>query len=397
MALRVAYDHTPDAGVVREWLLTRTRGEATLHGLVTAFCNQLRSVDIPVARCVVQLHTHHPQWLGTRIVWQRELAEAVAQPIEYGVMQTPTYLNSPVAHLHNGAARVRVRLEGAEPPDEYPMFTALRRSGLTDYAGWPLLFTLDRMHTITFASDRVGGFTSCDLDALESVLPALALTIEVRFKNELARRLLDTYVGPHTGEQVLSGMTTRGSGTTINAAVAIFDLRGFTAYSDALARDEVIEILNDYFDAVAAPIERHAGEILKFMGDGLLAIFPMDRPTACRDAFEAVSEACQAMHALNQARVVQGKAALRIGVGVNVGEVMYGNIGTRSRLDFTVIGPAVNAAARLEALTKELGVCALFSKAFAEGLGGHALKHQGSHKLRGFEKPIDVFASADEV
>ncbi len=397
MTPKKIHDHTSDAGTVFEWLLTCTRGETSLHGLVTAFCSQLYSVGIPVARCVVQLHTHHPQWLGTRIVWRRELPEAVAEPIEYGVMQTPAYLNSPVAKLHDGAARVRVRLEGAAAPDEYPMFSALRASGLTDYVGWPLLFTLDRMHTVTFASDRAGGFKSCELDALEAMLPALALTIEVRFKNELARRLLDTYVGPHTGEQILNGMTTRGSGTTISAAVAIFDLRGFTAYSDALARDEVIEILNDYFDAVAAPIERHGGEILKFMGDGLLAIFPLDRPTACHDAFEAVLGACQAMRALNQSRTKEGREALRIGVGVNVGEVMYGNIGTRSRLDFTVIGPAVNAAARLEALTKELGVCALFSEAFAEKLGGHGLRHKGSHRLRGFEKPIDVFASADEI
>jgi adenylate cyclase len=229
------------------------------------------------------------------------------------------------------------------------------------------------------------------------MLPALALSVEVRFKNELARRLLDTYVGPNTGEQILSGMTTRGSGTTISAAIAIFDLRGFTVFSDALARDEVIKILNEYFDAIAAPIERHGGEILKFMGDGLLAIFPLDRPKACDDALEAVAGACAAMQALNRRRATDGESALRIGVGVHLGEVMYGNIGTRSRLDFTVIGPAVNAAARLEALTKELGVSALFSAAFAAVVGARDLRHRGSHKLRGFETPVDVFAFADDT
>jgi adenylate cyclase len=383
--------------VVQHWLLAETRAETSLSRLTTALCLRLLSVGIPVARCVMQLHTHHPQWLGTRIVWRQELPEAVEEPIEYGVMQTSTYLKSPVAKLHNGAESVRVRLQGENMPDEYPMLSELRRSGLTDYAGWPLLFTLGRMQTITFATDRAGGFEAHDLDELESVLPALALIVEVRFKNELARRLLDTYVGPHTGEQILSGMTTRGSGATIDAAVAIFDLRGFTSFSDTMPRDALIKILNDYFDAIAAPIERHGGEILKFMGDGLLAIFPLDRPSACDDALASVSDACTAMRALNERRATEGKTALRIGVGVNIGEVMYGNIGTRSRLDFTVIGPTVNAAARLEALTKELGVSALFSKSFAEKVGALNLRHRGSHKLRGFETPVDVFAFADDA
>jgi adenylate cyclase len=219
----------------------------------------------------------------------------------------------------------------------------------------------------------------------------------VRFKNELARRLLDTYVGPHAGQQILSGMTTRGSGTTIEAAVAIFDLRGFTTLSTVSSRDDIIETLNEYFDAVAGPIESHGGEILKFMGDGLLAIFPLNRTSACDHAMEAVSGASLAMKALNDQRRAAHKGPLAFGVGIHVGEVMYGNIGTPSRLDFTVIGPAVNAASRLEALTKELAVSALFSDAFARQVDVNALARVGSFALRGFGKPMDVYKLAEPV
>jgi adenylate cyclase len=288
-----------------------------------------------------------------------------------------------------------VLLEGVPPANEYPMFASLRRDGFTDYVGWPLLFTLDQMQTITFASDRRGGFTAAEVECVAGLLPAFALAIEVRFKNELSRRLLDTYVGPHAGEQILSGMTTRGSGRTIEAAVAMFDLRGFTALSDTHSRDDVIALLNDYFDTVAAPIDRHGGEILKFMGDGLLAVFPLDRGAACENALSAVADACAAMRALNDVRRVAGKEALGFGVGVNIGEVMYGNIGTSTRLDFTVIGPAVNAAARLEALTRDVGVHALFSEAFAAKVHPRSLVPMGRHCLRGFGKPIEVFTFAN--
>ena len=388
---------TGDEDALLWWLLTSTRNEDLLTGLLSAFCRQVRSHGIPIVRTVVQLHTHHPQWLGTRLVWRPELGIADATPIEYGVMQTAKYLNSPVAALHEGAEWVRARLDLPPVPDEYPLCAGLRREGMTDYVAWPLLFTLDRRHTVTYATDRPGGFTEADLCRLARLLPALALVVEVRFKNELARRLLDTYVGPHAGEQILNGATTRGSGHTITAVVAIYDLRGFTIISDRWPRDDVIELLNVYFDVVSGPIEGHGGEILKFMGDGLLAIFPLSRPDAVVNALQAVDGARRGMADLNRRRTQQGQEPLGFGVGVNVGEVMYGNIGTSSRLDFTVIGPVVNAAARLEALTKVLGVTTLVSKAFAQEVDPTLLTSMGAHRLRGFGERIEVFAFPDEA
>src|ERR1700751_2494227 len=153
---------------------------------------------------------------------------------------------------------------------------------------------------VTFATDRPGGFDAAHIAGLLKLLPALALVSEIRIKNRLARTLLETYVGSHASELVLAGATRRGSGTTVSAAIMICDLREFTRISDSWPRDDVIDLLNDYFDAMSEPIARHGGEILKFMGDGLLAIFPLSQPTACADLLHAVSEARQAMAALNE-------------------------------------------------------------------------------------------------
>src|SRR5581483_2014685 len=268
------------------------------------------------------------------------------------------------------------------------VYDDMRAKGLTDYVAWPLYHTLGKQHMVTFATDRPGGFNADDIAGLLKLLPALALVSEIRIKNRLARTLLETYVGAHAGEMILAGATRRGSGTTVRAAIMICDLREFTRISDNWPRDDVIDLLNDYFDAMSEPIARHGGEILKFIGDGLLAIFPLDQPSACANLLKAVSEARKAMAALNERNKGTGRAPMNYGIGVHVGDVMYGNIGSSSRLDFTVIGPAVNMASRLEALTKQLGKTVLLSRAFADLVAGEvALEHAGEHSVRGFSEP----------
>jgi adenylate cyclase len=253
--------------------------------------------------------------------------------------------------------------------------------------------TLGKRHAVAFSTDRPGGFDEAHVAGLSGLLPTLALVSEIRMKNRLARTLLETYVGSHAGELILAGATRRGSGTTVRAAILICDLRDFTRISDSWPRDDVISLLNDYFDAMSEPIARHGGEILKFMGDGLLAIFPLSQPSACADLLNAVTEACQAMAALNERNRESGAEPLNFGIGVHVGDVMYGNIGSRARLDFTVIGPAVNMASRLEALTKQLGRPVLLSRAFADLVAGDFdLERVGEYPVRGFSYPIELFA-----
>jgi adenylate cyclase len=381
---------------VLDWLVNGTRDERFLDNIFGDCCAKLRADGIPIARAVLHLRIQHPQWFGSRVFWRPDLKAAELHPVEFGITETERYRNSPVGALHAGSAQVRKRLEEAPNDRDFTIYEELRREGLTDYVAWPLEFTLGIRHVISFAADRPGGFTDDELDLLRDLLPALALVTEVRLKNRFARRLLETYVGPHASEQVLSGHIRRGSGVTITAVVMICDLRGFTTISELWPRDDVIAMLNEYFEVVSAPLEENGGEILKFIGDGMLAIFPLNRPTACSDALAAVLSVRRGMAALNERRAGAKLEPLGYGIGLNVGDVMYGNIGTPKRLDFTVIGPAVNTAARLEGLTKSLACTALFSGAFADMAGSALLRSLGKHPLRGLSEPLEIFGFADE-
>ncbi len=382
-----------DHGVVR-WLTNDTRDERFLDNIFAELCVRLQRAAIPVKRASLHLLIYHPQWLGARIMWADGMREAEIARVDYDVRERSEYIGSPANEIHDGASEVRENLE-QDPAlgRKHTLYDEMRAKGLTDYVAWPLYHTLGKRHIVTFATDRVGGFDEAHIAGLLNLLPALALVSEIRVKNRLARTLLETYVGSHAGELVLAGATRRGSGTTVRAAIMICDLRDFTKISDNWPRDDVIDLLNDYFDAISEPIARHGGEILKFMGDGLLAIFPLSEPAACANLLRAVTEARGAMLALNERNGDSGRAPLNFGIGVHVGDVMYGNIGSRTRLDFTVIGPAVNMASRLESLTKQLGKPVLLSRDFADLVErDFHLERVGEYPVRGFSDPIELFA-----
>jgi adenylate cyclase len=382
-----------DSDVV-QWLTSGTRDERFIDNIFAELCVHLQQAGIPVKRATLHLMVHNPQWLGARIIWADGMREAEIIMIDHDSRERSEYIGSPANEIHGGATEVRENLEGdASLGRKHAVYDELRAKGLTDYVAWPLYHTLGKQHIVTFATDRPGGFDPGHISGLLKQLSVLALVSEIRVKNRLARTLLETYVGTHAGELILAGATRRGSGTTVRAAIMICDLRDFTRISDNWPRDDVIGLLNDYFDAMSEPIARHGGEILKFMGDGLLAIFPLSQPSACANLLHAVAEARQAMVALNERNADIGRAPMNYGIGVHVGDVMYGNIGSRARLDFTVIGPAVNMASRLEALTKQLGRSVLVSRAFADFVqGDFDLERLGEYPVRGFSEPIELFA-----
>lgn len=382
-----------DSDVVH-WLTNETRNERFIDNIFAELCVRLQRVGIPVKRATLHFLIYHPQWLGARILWADGMREAELARVDYDVRERSEYIGSPANEIHDGAVEVRENLERAPSLGrKHAVYDEMRAKGLTDYVAWPLHHTLGRQHIVTFATDRPGGFDHEHVAALLRLLPVLALVSEIRVKNRLARTLLETYVGSHAGELILAGATRRGSGTTVRAAILICDLRDFTRISDNWPRDDVIDLLNDYFDAMSEPIAKHGGEILKFIGDGLLAIFPLSKPSACTNLLHAVAEAGRAIDALNEKNRDTGRAPLNYGIGVHVGDVMYGNIGSRTRLDFTVIGPAVNMASRLEALTKQLGRTVLLSRAFADFVkDDFELERVGEHPVRGFTDPIELFA-----
>ena len=379
---------------VAHWLTSETRDERFVDNIFAEFCMRLQRAGIPVKRASLHLLIQHPQWLGARVLWVDGMREATITRVDYDVRQRTEYIGSPVEEILGGAGEIRENLE-RDPAlgRKHGLYAELRSLGLTDYVAWPMHHTLGKRHMVAFSTDRPGGFDEAHIAGLKGLLPILALVSEIRMKNRLARTLLETYVGTHAGELILAGATRRGSGTTVRAAILICDLRDFTRISDSWPRDDVIGLLNDYFDAMSEPIARHGGEILKFMGDGLLAIFPLSQPSACADLLHAVTEARAAMAALNERNREAGIEPLKFGVGVHVGDVMYGNIGSRARLDFTVIGPAVNMASRLETLTKQVGKPVLLSRAFADLVkGDFDLERVGEYPVRGFTDPIELFA-----
>jgi adenylate cyclase len=382
-----------DSDVVH-WLTNETRDERFIDKIFAEMCIRLQRAAIPVKRATLHVLIHHPQWLGARILWAEGMREAELARVDYDVRERSEYIGSPANEIQDGATEVRENLE-RDPSlgRKHAVYDEMRAKGLTDYVAWPLYHTLGKRHIVTFATDEPGGFDDAHITGLSRLLPVLALVSEIRIKNRLARTLLETYVGSHASELILAGATRRGSGTTVSAAIMICDLRDFTRISDNWPRDDVIELLNSYFDAMSEPVIRHGGEILKFIGDGMLAIFPLDQPQACANLLHAVSEARQAMVALNEKNSRTGRAPLDYGIGIHVGDVMYGNIGSRARLDFTVIGPAVNMASRLETLTKQLGRKVLLSRAFADFVkDDFELERVGEYPVRGFNDPMELFA-----
>lgn len=378
-----------------DWLARESRNERFLEDLVARTCERLLEDGIPLARSTLQLRTLHPQFFGARLLWRPGMARAEVTLFEHSTTAEPAYAHSPVRALFEGAEAIRQRLDLSTPaPSEYAVYAELRAEGMSDYLAMPMLFSDGTRHAVTWATRRAGGFTRAHIDALSELLPMLAMAAEIRLTRRIARTLLDTYVGRHAGARILAGEIRRGSGATVRAAIWQCDLRGFTSFAERFPRDVVLESLNRFFETIAAPLENHGGEILKFIGDGILGIFPLEEQAACQRALRAAMEARDLMRALNTERQRDGLEPLRFGLSLHVGDVMYGNIGTASRLDFTVIGPAVNLAARLQQLTKELGREVLLSGPFAAscGCGCEILEPLGRFPLRGIAEPLEVVA-----
>jgi adenylate cyclase len=372
-------------GGLAEWLAERAASLPKLAVLHDAYCRALAARGIPLWRSTVGVETLHPEISGLMLIWVSGELHTSSAP-RRGVESSPAYLNSPTYVVDRTEKPFRRRLDRASP--DMPLLDELREQGATDYAMFPLPF-LDRNRTavISFATTVPEGFSDADLADLGHAALLFSPYAERATLRRIAVDLLDTYLGHSAGEKVFDGRIVRGDLETIDAAIMVCDMRGFTSWSDVAPREEVIATLNAWFECIADPVETGQGEILKFIGDGLLAIFPGngDRAEACRRALAATREAVANVGRLN------GTLArpIAFGLALHAGEVAFGNIGSRKRLDFTVIGPAVNHAARLQELTKSLHRTVLASAAFAEAVGG--LRPLGPHALRDVAAAEDVY------
>ena len=366
--------------------------------LVRETCERFVAHGVPLQRFVALLLMLHPDYFGVSQRWFRGNPDVKTSRGTYEIWNRPVLQDSPYGEINRGAAALRRRLTGPHAQIDYDVLKEYVADGCTDYVIMHLPFSDEGRHAAAFATDRPGGFTPAELSFIDAMLPHMARQSELLTLRYLTTTLLDTYVGRKAGERVLTGQIRRGSGETIRAVIWMSDIRGFTTLSDRLPRDALIALLNGYFDCVGAAIEAAGGEILKFIGDAVLAIFPLGvRYDLGVTAGAAIRAAERARTGLDALRKLPGGEKLDFGVALHVGDVMYGNIGTSQRLDFTVIGPAVNLTARLESLTATLGEPILVSSEIAAAIGaklGPRLESVGRHALKGMAAPVEAFRPA---
>ncbi|MBX7146641.1 MAG: adenylate/guanylate cyclase domain-containing protein [Alphaproteobacteria bacterium] len=364
---------------------------------ITEFCQKLRDAGLSLDRLYLPIPTLHPQLLSIGFLWKLGLPIAERQEREHGIELTSMYLESPIRLIfETDIPHLRRRLTDLKQPYEFPIFEELIKDGLTDYLILPIFFrNYPRKGCIVFATKNPEGFSDSDINALKNVISVFSLILQIMAEQTITSTLLDTYLGHDAGQKVLSGLIKRGAGVSITAALWYCDLRGFTELSEKLPKDSLIELLNEYFACMGKSIYKFGGEILKFIGDAALAIFPIlddfDRDRACLTALDAAQEALQNLTLLNQERITKGLFALRAGLALHVGSVTYGNIGTPNRLDFTVIGPAVNIVSRMAGLCSPLGKTLIASEQFASPCGLKMIS-LGKHKLRGIEEEKELFS-----
>jgi adenylate cyclase len=388
----------PIAGVpVAEWILGEGRNAPSPADLFDEFCWRLVGQGMPLWRATITLATLHPQARSFGYRWRREPSVTEEFRVPHDIFDSTDYRDSPIRPVIEGGGTVRYQLEDESAIRGFPLLQSLRQAGGTDYYASPLSFFNGRHQASTWASDRVGGFSAGQFDEIRGLLPFLSAVIEGMAMRRLAGTLLDIYLGPTIGRRILQGEVRRGHGERLRAVLMAIDLRGFTSLSDRLPPDELISLLDAYFDAAADAIARYGGEVLKFVGDGVLAIFPAAEGEERQMAAAALAAGEAILERLtreNEARSAAGQALIRIGIGLHLGEVFYGNVGAADRLDFTAIGPAVNLACRLEGLTKRMGRPLILSQDFA-GFCDRKLLSLGFQPVKGLGEPEEVFALAE--
>jgi adenylate cyclase len=366
--------------------------------LTAAFARQMRSAQIPLWRFGVVIPILHPQVAAFSQHWHSVSGELVERDLGFEALQSPEYLNSPLVPIFEGAGGIRRRLDIKEPQLDYDIIREYHAEGATDYVAMPMLFSDGQINALFMVSNRPGGFSTSDLGHIYEVLGVLGRIYEVHTLQHKAASLLDTYLGPHAGKRVLNGLIRRGDGQNIRAVIWFCDLRGSTPLAQTMSRNDFLACLNEFFDCVAGPVLDHGGQILRFIGDAALAIFPIENEfdeisldAACKSAVAAAHEASPRIESANARREKESVPLLGYGIALHVGDVTYGNIGTGNRLEFTVIGEAANLTARIESMCKLLDQPVLLSAAFA-GCDPDRSVSLGRHQLKGIDEPQEIFA-----
>jgi adenylate cyclase len=409
------------------WLVFEASPTASTAELLHEFAGRLCAAGLELIRLNLQMRPLSPQAAAVLYLWRPGpqggdpsaaptldlrnpalLANVVGEEhhsldggrvqitaLAHGVLETTPYRASPIFPLTVGAdVEVRRRIAPHQVDFDFPILKDLQAQDATDYLAFQVRLHDGAPSAISFATRKAGGFSDSEIAFLRQACRPLVLALSPRFASRTLRTLLGAYLGPKTADFVLAGTIERGDVTEIEAAIWFSDLRGFTPMSATISSTELIAWLNEYFAAVGRAIVRHDGEILKFIGDAILAVWPVSdsgsREATCRAALAAAREANRELDALNVERLRAGLPVMQHGIGLHIGSAQYGNIGAEGRLDFTVIGQAVNTASRLESVCAKLSRRVVASAEFA-GLCGADLVSLGATTLKGVDGPREVF------
>ena len=385
---------------IASWLAEHSGQAIPPTQLISTLCERLLSSGFPIFRAYATLRDLHPQILARTFTWQRDKGSQEIDRFRDEI-NSDGYLESPVYALNrSGASGFRQRLDIPGEPLPYPVLSEIRDEGATDYVAMPLQFTDGSRHFWSWATDAPGGFTTDQLTFLYDLMPLICLRLELENSQHVMQHLLATYLGADAATRVIGGSIDRGQGEEIDAIVFFSDLRGFTRLADAHKPADVVRVLSAYYESMAMPVQDRGGDVLKLVGDGLLAIFPINSAkndidtVGCR-AITAARDATRRLEAVRTDDLPDGVDELRAGIALHRGKVTYGNVGAQNRLDFTVIGPAVNEAVRVEELSKRLERKILVTSAFADLECTDDLLSLGFHALRGVREPKEIFTLAD--
>ena len=405
----------PGTGAVARWLADAGLRNLSLDDLVDGFARRLNDAGVTVARAFVGMNTLHPMVRARSLIWERPAGLRVRYEFSHVEIDAPIIRQSPFAPmLAHGIAEKRVDLTAPPAPEEVPLFGELRAAGMTEWLGRVFPFgelapqvgdptaaerVGELMLVCSLTTDRAGGYRDAEVATLDALLPVFALAAKATTLRSVYRGLLAAYLGEDPASRVLAGTVQRGEVQGVEAVLLFTDLRGFTALADALPGSDLIVLLDDCFACMVRPIVARGGEILKYMGDGLLAIFRIEdgaHAATCAAALEAAREALASMSKVATARRAGGWPTPDLDIALHVGHVHYGNVGADARLDFTVIGPAVNEASRIERLCEPLGRPLLMSQAFARAAvaSRRELVSLGRHRLRGVREETELFGLA---
>ena len=384
---------------VADWLNQSALAGHDLETLVKGFCERLAAAGLPLKRVHLSFSMLHPLYDALGFTWVRGQGMEVESFRNKPGMPSDRFLTSPYYHLlSNNLDHLRRRLD-TSAPSEFPVFDDLRLMGVTDYMAFVLPFNGNTSQGMmgSWSTDSSAGFSESMISALLRIQSHLAIATKMAVLTKLADNMMTTYLGGDAGRRVLDGQIKRGEGDTIRAALVMADMRGSSRLAETSGREIYIDTLNQFFDAVAAPFNRRGGQIMSFIGDGFIAVYPCERhrsqsEIACQAALAAAHKATARVMDLNLRRKEQGLGDIHFGMGLHVGNVMFGNVGLTDRLTFSVFGSAVNEVQRLQTLTKKYPHSVLASEHFASYCGANSWLTLGKEELPGIKQKLTVLA-----